>query len=154
MTLSLLPFLLQYSPSPALSAPLAITTISSLLLGPARALTSHAFASGDARVIDVVTSNLFRSVWLYHSARFLDGWIEASGGATMVWAAGLGKLGNVSQGLLPREPVSPEENERNRMEGSIRAFRPKTQVVRPASTLQEHAARIQLLYVPARVPYG
>lgn len=149
LTLSLLPLLLQYSPSPALSAPTAITTISSLLLGPARALSNHAFASGDARIIDVVTSDMFRTMWLYDNARFLDGWVESSGGAAMVWAAGLGKLGNVSKGLLPSEPRAPEEDERHRMEGSIRAFRAKTQVVKPASTLQEHATRIQLLYVRA-----
>lgn len=144
LTLSLLPFLLESSPSPTLSSEPARKVISSLLLGPARALSSHAFATSDLRIVDVVASNAIRALALYIEARFLDGWIESSSGAAMAWAAGLGKLGGVAVRFSPGK-LSTARLERIRVETLVRDVRRKGQVVKPAGSLKEHFANVALL---------
>jgi hypothetical protein len=75
--------------------------------------------------------------------RYLDGWAEASGGAAMAWAAGLGKLGGVGEGLVGGN--SPVREERIARERRLREIRSKSTVVEPPRTPAELGQRIELL---------
>ena len=88
-----MPYLLPLSPSPTLSQPARVQTITARLETPARSHGQHALAVADRRLLDIIEANNIRSLTCYEGARLLEGWVEGSAAVSMAWAAGLGKLG-------------------------------------------------------------
>ena len=108
--------------------------------------------------MDVITAQAVRAGLLYYSGRFLDGWAEMSGAAGMAWAAGLGKLGGVSENLAKllrgdgHDSGSGDHKERERqyekrvqLEERVRLYRYKGAVLPPPADAKEYGQRVELL---------
>lgn len=142
---AIMPSLLAFSPSPTLSDPATIAAVTDALVGPSRMLAQHALASIDHRVLDLVAAATLRSLALVSQGRFIDAWNENSASCSLLWAAGLGKLGGVGERFAPAHLQRGREA-RVEYERRTRLVRLKGQIVPPPSSAADVAERIRLFW--------
>ena len=78
----------------------------------------------------------------YREGRFLEGWGAAGNGTALAWAAGLGKLGGVGEGIVGGGAGYREKVER---ENRLRTVRRKSCLTGPPSDGREFGERVRLL---------
>jgi hypothetical protein len=100
----------------------------------------------DSRVIDLVVAATLRCEGLTASGRFVDGWNENSMAVGLVWATGIGKLGNVMEEFVPIEHRPADRAARHSREQRVRIIRSKGTICPVPSDITECVHRINIFW--------
>nr|XP_019010723.1 uncharacterized protein I206_04025 [Kwoniella pini CBS 10737]OCF49504.1 hypothetical protein I206_04025 [Kwoniella pini CBS 10737] len=140
LLLSLIPFLLPLSPSQILHSP----SIPLLIQTHAKGLISNAITNSDPRIIDIIAACTIRAYGFYEQARYFEGWTESASATSMVYAAGLHKLGRVGEKFISQVNIEGR-TERVDREKKLRVILGKGVAVSPPIDRVELGERINLL---------